>query len=103
MMLRCLAPVLLSLLPKGDGGYVFTPVCLFVCEQDISKSCRRIRTKLGGRVGYVTRNNLFDFGGDPIPDPDPDPRIFFSDSLSLSGRAKTIYSRKSQKVVDGFR
>ena len=29
--------------PKVDGGCVFTR--LFVCEQDISKSCGRIQTK----------------------------------------------------------
>ena len=53
---------------------MFTPlfVCLSVCEQDISKSYERIQMKHGGQVGYVTRNNCFDFGEDP----NPDPRIF---------------------------
>ena len=41
-----------------------------VCEQDISKSCGWIRTKLGGQVEFVTRTSRFDFGEDP------DPRIF---------------------------
>ena len=35
---------------KVGGGYVFTPVYLSVCEQDISKSYERIRPKLGGQV-----------------------------------------------------
>ena len=43
--------------------------CLSVCEWDISKSYGRIRTKLGGHVGYVTRKNRFDFGEDPNLDP----------------------------------
>ena len=45
--------------------------CLFVCEQDISKSCRRSQSKLSGQVGCVTRMNCLDFGEDP------DPIIFF--------------------------
>ena len=52
---------------------VFSPhlsVCLAVCERDISKSCERIRTILGGQVGCVTRMNRLDFGEDPNPDPD---------------------------------
>ena len=43
-------------------------VCLFFCEQDISKSCEWIQTKFGGEVGCVTRKNWFDFGEDPKPD-----------------------------------
>ena len=58
--------------PKVDGRYVFAPICLVsVCEQDISKSCGRIRTTLAGKVGHVTRMNRFDF-----QDPDPDTSIF---------------------------
>ena len=45
-------------------------VCLFVCVQDISKSCGRIRMKLGGHVGGVTRKNLFYFDEDPNQDSD---------------------------------
>ena len=30
---------------EGEGGYVSTPFCLFVCVQDISKSCGRIHMK----------------------------------------------------------
>ena len=49
---------------------VFTPFCLFVCEQYYGKTPRRISTKLGGQVGCVTTTNCFDFGVDPNPDLD---------------------------------
>ena len=39
-------------------------------SHDISKSCGRIRTKLCGQVGCVTRTNRFDFGEDPNLDVD---------------------------------
>ena len=66
-------------------------VCLFVCEQDISKSYGRIGTKSSKQFGCVTKTNLFDFGEDP--DSDPDRRIFSffkSDSSPLSAGSKTI-------------
>ena len=43
--------------------------CLLFCEQNISNSCWPIQTELGGQVGYLTRNNWFDFGEDLNPDP----------------------------------
>ena len=49
-------------------GYVFTWVCvsvrLFVCEQDNSKSYRRILMKFSGYVLNRTRNKWLDFGSD---------------------------------------
>ena len=55
---------------KGEGGYVFTPLCLSECVMDISKSCAQIQRKFGGQVGCVIRTNCFDFGEDPNPDLD---------------------------------
>ena len=56
--------------PKVDGDYVFTQVCLYVSEQDISKDCGRIQTKFGGQVGYVTRTSILDFGEELDLEPD---------------------------------
>ena len=53
---------MLPLPPKLDGGYVFTRVCLFVSERDISKGCGWIWMKFGGEVGCVTMTKLLDFG-----------------------------------------
>ena len=64
-----------------------------VCEQDISKSCRRIWTQFGGQVGCVTRMNCLDFGEDQDPDLDPTLTIF-----RVIGQ-KTIYNTRFQKVA----
>ena len=50
--------------------FVGLVVCLFVFEQNISKSCGRIWTKFGGELGYVTRMKWLDFGEDLNPDLD---------------------------------
>ena len=58
-------------------------VCLFACEQELSKGDGRILAKLGGQVRCVARKNGFDFG------PDPNTRIinfFPSDSSPLRGQ-----------------
>ena len=54
---------------EGEGGCVFTPLCLFVCVQDISKSCGRIRMIFCGKVACDMKE-LITFFEDPNPDPD---------------------------------
>ena len=46
---------------EGEGGYVFTPFSLFVCVQDISKSCGWIRTKFGGISWVCDHDELIRF------------------------------------------
>jgi len=48
-----------------QGGYVFARVCLSVCQQDNSKSYRRIFLKFSGNVGNGKNYTWFNFGGDP--------------------------------------
>ena len=89
-----------------DGCRVFTRLsCLFVCEQDNSKSYGRIRTKLAGQVRCVTPldmdnsssdekeevdNSTYDkkkktqrFHFEEDPTPDSDTTIFFNSQVIL--------------------
>ena len=55
------APIVAYHYLLGKGGYVFgsvgLSVCLFVCEQDYSKSYERIGMKFYGRVLSSTSKN----------------------------------------------
>jgi len=86
--------------------FCFHP-CLFGCEQDNSTGCGRIRTKLGGQVGCVTRKNVFDFDFDEDPHPDLDQIKKFectSDSSPFRDGAKNVarHDFRKQKCVDGL-
>ena len=52
--LKLKVPFLL-LPPPKDGGYVFTPVCLFVCTLDYSKSYEQILMKFLEGWGVAQR------------------------------------------------
>ena len=70
------SPELITSATEGGRRLCFhssLAVCSSVCVQDISKCCGRIRMKLGGHIGRVTRLNVLDFSEDP--DPDLDTRI----------------------------
>ena len=70
-------------------------VCLFVCEQDISKHGGRIRMKLDGQVECATRTSRFDFGSgrdaDPVHQWDTKRKLFSLEKVSALPCAKTIY------------
>ena len=96
----CYCPFLLSLVVTSatTGGWrlcfhLYLPVCLFVCfsmSKNIPKSYEWIWTKLGGKVGCVTRMSWFDFGEDPDPDLDLDTIIFKWFFASSCGRKRYI-------------
>ena len=87
--------------PKVDGGcfHRCLSICLFlfVCEQNISKSCGWIRMEFGREFGYVTKAKWLDFREDP--NPYLDPRIFKVIFHHWEIQPKMAYSRISQKVV----
>ena len=65
--------------------------------QDISKSCGRIRTKLGGHFGCVNTTNFFGLGEDPNPDPTT---IIFKGFLTIEGLgSQTINCMIFQKRI----
>jgi len=50
---------------------IYNTVCfLFVCQQDNSKSCRRVSIKCFGVIGRVTSNSWLEFSDDPTHDAD---------------------------------
>ena len=58
---------------KGEGGYVFTPLCLFVCLSVCCGYLKKLWTDLDEIcwTGWcVTTKRLFDFGEDPNLDLD---------------------------------
>ena len=89
--------------PNVDGGNVFTPVSLSVCEQVISKSYGRIWMKFGGQVECATMPNCSNFGEYP----DLGMRIknnFFNCFFTIEkwDKKKTTKYSIFPRVVDGL-
>ena len=71
--------IFLFLLPLKEVGYVFTSVCLSLCQLDYSKSYDWVLMNF--LEGQGPRKSLLDFGSNPGHDPEPgtvdrDPPLF---------------------------
>ena len=62
-------PPYYSIIINSELSLVFY-TCVYNTELSFIPSCGRIRMKLGGHIGCVTRKNWFNFGEDLNLDPD---------------------------------